>query len=258
MKLINLKDEILSWYTILDSSTIEDQDGWDKPYIYLDLAYEILKEHKKDIRRIDVISNLKRAIDHRIKRISDSYNFKLMNSLGLPKEYTQRMAFFGLIKPLMIDVILKIRNLIEHHYDNPPDAKRCEELADFVWYFLKATDYHSKFKATNVILHCDYEPGYDPIYWLGIDCKYPYQWQNLRISGWLLPDHIENDINKGFQVKLNELTPKLESLRSNYLEFDETWDLLDEKSFYIDGQFSSNFYKLHAHKVIKAFLHATH
>jgi hypothetical protein len=258
MESISLKEEILNWHPIIVSGTIKDQDDWDKSYTYLELAYEILKEHKKDIGRIDVISNLKRAIDHRIKRISRSYNFKNMNNLGLPNEYIQRMAYFDLIKPSMIDVILKIRNLIEHHYDKPPDAKRCEELSDFVWYFLKATDYHSKFKTTSVILDCDYEPGYDPIYWLGIDCSYPYQWQNLSIYGWLHPEHIELDNSKGFQVKLNKFTPKLESLRSNYLEYDETWELLDEKSFYIDGHFTPNLYKLHAGKIIKAFLNATH
>ncbi len=235
MDSIFIRKHVFDWNLRADHGTYRDQAGWDKPYEYLELAYDILAEHRKDIGRIDVLSNLQRAIDHRIKRISTIYSFKAMNSFGFPKEYVERLEVFGLIKPLMIDAIFKIRNQIEHHYHEPPDRKRCNELADFVWYFLKATDGCARYLIEGMILEHDYETGYSSAYWIAVNLRYPYDWKKVDVYGWLHPEDICFDSDEGIEIVTDRITYKSSADRPKDPDQAEVLDCLDANSVNFSG-----------------------
>lgn len=254
MNSIFIKPDVLNWKARVEHGTYEDQLDWDKPYQYLDLAYDILRLHQRDIGRIDILANLKRAIDHRIKRISKLYSFKMMNSFGFSKEYLERLEQLGLVKPLMIDAIYNIRNQIEHHYFDPPDKQRCAELADFVWYFLKATDSYVRYLVEGVILEFDYQPGYMPVYWVLMKFAYPYNWKKVSIRGWLHPDDLTPSPSNGVEVCVDRVLAKSDTERPIVEEAAELWDYLDDKAISFSGVITLD--KTNGQDILKAIFKA--
>jgi hypothetical protein len=91
-------------------------------------------------QRADVISNLKRAVDHRLKILNDLYCFKGIPLKDLPKEQLDVMERFGIVRQLMLGKLYDIRNAVEHEDSPPPSYDNTKQLAEFVWYFLRTTD----------------------------------------------------------------------------------------------------------------------
>ncbi|MFH1635688.1 MAG: hypothetical protein ABIG63_16980 [Chloroflexota bacterium] len=90
--------------------------------------------------RVDVISTLKRAVDIRIKDLNSKYQLRRMPLSNMPKRTTDVLATVGILRPLMVDKLMTIRNQVEHHDSDPPSLAQCSELVDFPWYFFRSTD----------------------------------------------------------------------------------------------------------------------
>jgi len=117
------------------------------PSEYVHRGYEIWRHAKKkiieapsDLDRIDCISSLKRAVNHRIKSITDAYAFSELPSVHGRKKTLEKLQEYGLVRPAIIQDLFDVRNIIEHNDADPPDLKKCEHYVDIVWYFLKSTD----------------------------------------------------------------------------------------------------------------------
>jgi hypothetical protein len=89
---------------------------------------------------IDGMVTLNRSIAHRLSRLNATYKFRNIKHPKKPKGLLEQLEFFGLIKPVMLIQIAAIRNSIEHQFKKAPTKKRCQELLDFAWYFLRSTD----------------------------------------------------------------------------------------------------------------------
>jgi hypothetical protein len=90
--------------------------------------------------RIDAIGALKRAIFYRVKSLRELYKLKSLPISNFPKDHFPQLNFLGIIKPRLMETLIEIRRVVEHHDRDPPELKRCLELAEFCWYFLRATD----------------------------------------------------------------------------------------------------------------------
>jgi len=236
MEKIFLKDSILNWKAMIEGGSYHVQEGWDRPYEYLEVAYNIINLHKKELELIDVISNLKRAIDNRIKKLSRDYNFKGMNQFGFPKDNFSKLECLGLAKPLMLDKIVSVRNIIEHQFKNPPDAKSCEEFAELVWYFLKSTDEKTRCRAKSIILKHDYKSGYESVYWLNFNVENEFDWSKIDVFGWVSSAHMIDDNESKFCINCSEIKSR---------------DLLTDDSIFISGTCIMD--TLHTADVITAF-----
>jgi hypothetical protein len=184
---IGLSTKIFSWKASTSSGTYSLQEGWDTPYKYFHLADNILKNHTDPFQLIDAISNLKRSIDHRLKKISSDYSLKKLNHFGVPSDTLSKLEHLQIARPAMLATIHSIRNQIEHGFREPPKIERCLELTDLTWYFLKSTDSHSRLIPDSFSLNYEYMPGYDSELWLEIYLSPLNDWESPRISGWLEP-----------------------------------------------------------------------
>lgn len=136
----SLSMEVLSWTASRLSSLVAEDSDWKTPYRYWKHAEHLLTYPNNEHFRIDCIGNLKRAIDHRLKRLASLYQFKKIPDPTKPSQLLDILGHFGIARPAMLREISKLRNLLEHQYESPPPQNRCLELVELAWYFLRSTD----------------------------------------------------------------------------------------------------------------------
>ncbi len=141
-KEIWLSRELLSWNfgstggSVIESSEkVRAYDIWNRANLSITNA-------KSTDDLSDGVLTLKRSLNQRIKKIEEIYNLaaKEKEIQNKPKGYIDLLFHLGIIRPLFIREIFEIRNSIEHDDSKPPTRRRCLELVDIVWYFLKSTD----------------------------------------------------------------------------------------------------------------------
>jgi len=126
-----------------------------------------------------VVTVLKRAVEFRIKHLNDRYRFKRIPIGAKPADIIAQLEFFGLIRPIMVQKLMQIRNLIEHMDAPPPPQAECAELVEFVWYFLKSTDRIAEMFPEGITFTED--EGEDTEIWLSSHVE---EWR-ITVRGWL-------------------------------------------------------------------------
>lgn len=137
---IDLIAEIKSKNFTYQSSSFIDESNVEKGYAIIDHAYEILKNKNDSLYLSDIVSNLRKAVNLRIKDLFcvlgvDNIKFPL----GKDKK-VEKLEMLGIVKPLLIKELILIRNGIEYDGENPPNQYDCQKLIDIVWYFYRSTD----------------------------------------------------------------------------------------------------------------------
>jgi len=136
---IDLVDEFLNNYLYCPTFTNIDSVSVQKGYQLITHAYSALKL-SDELYRCDAISNLRKAINYRVSELFSNLGVeKLELSLGKDRRF-EKLEVLGLVKPLLLNKLLLIRNDIEYNFKNPPSLDECEKLADVVWYLYKSTD----------------------------------------------------------------------------------------------------------------------
>jgi len=154
-----ISEVVLSWEPAVESSLYTGED-WAHPYSFLRHSEKLLSYAPEKHFLIDAVSNLKRAVDHRIKHISTTYKLKKTTCYSLKKNIWDTLAELEVIKPVMLGKLLEIRNEVEHQFSDPPSQARCIELSEFVWYFLRSTDSISKQVSDGPYLQESYDSPY--------------------------------------------------------------------------------------------------
>lgn len=134
--LYKIKDEDFSYA----SSSFQECLSIEKGYSIIDHAYDAINNNDDDLYLADAISNLRKAVNY---RITDIFNNLGINNLIMPlgkDKKLEKLEFLGIVKPLLINKLLTIRNGIEYEGANPPNKEECKELIDVVWYFYRSTD----------------------------------------------------------------------------------------------------------------------
>lgn len=135
-----LSPDIIEWDLFLQSWWSADKESIRRPYAHWAHAERILSSAESEFHLTDVVTTLKRAVDHRLRLLNDCYKWKRLPVQGLPKGQLQLLEFIGVARHMMINRLVEIRNRIEHADQSPPSCQDCIELVEFVWYFLKSTD----------------------------------------------------------------------------------------------------------------------
>ncbi|MEW2501676.1 MULTISPECIES: hypothetical protein [unclassified Amycolatopsis] len=124
------------------TSSVEDEAVAVRAYRHWRHAEELLDVATSEFHRIDIVTTLKRAIDHRVRSLREMYQLnRLRQVVGERKigdlETLQRL---NVSRQFMLGKLMLIRNAVEHQDAVPPAVAECRELVELVWYFLKSTD----------------------------------------------------------------------------------------------------------------------
>ncbi len=129
-----------------------------KGYKLIEHAYGLLK-HEDELYLSDAVSNLRKAYNYRLTDLFNNLGIDNLNfSLGKDRRL-QKLEKLGLVKPLLLQKLIDIRNDIEYNFKTPSKPE-CEELADVVWYFYKSTDRLSNYIPYNWVIEWQ-EDGFE-------------------------------------------------------------------------------------------------
>jgi hypothetical protein len=155
-----------------------------------------LREDPNEFARTDALTALKRGVDHRIRLLYSKYCFREIPVREKPSDPIELLAWLGLIRPTLLRELRLLRNAVEHEDAAPADTKTCQVLADFAWFFLKATDRYiqerietfSFYRDPNAIHH---------IHWVQVQVDASKSW-TFTVDGWLAPDQIKQVPHDGW------------------------------------------------------------
>ena len=149
-KLVYLDERFLSWNLWISSWVEIDGDVRARAEALLERSESHIRTHKSKDCRADCLLTLKRALNQRLKALEEIHEFKKLDIPDKPKNYFELMEKIGVVRPLLLEKLLKIRNNIEHDDSDPPSYNQCKEFVDVVWYFLKSTNKLVSIKAKTV------------------------------------------------------------------------------------------------------------
>lgn len=193
---------VLSWEPVVESLSGTGED-WDHPYSFLRHTEKLLSYTPEKHFLIDALSNLKRAVDHRIKHISTIYKLKKTTCYVLKKNIWDTLVELEVIKPVMLGKLLEIRNAVEHQFSDPPSQARCIELSEFVWYFLRSTDSISKQISTSFYLRDIKDSLYNP-YNICYNGNPENEWASTITAH--LPKDLISPVSKADYFEVSEIT----------------------------------------------------
>lgn len=188
-----LKNEVFYWYAESQGGSSTSNTDQARAYDLWERANSLLVGNEDDFHRADSISNLKRCLNQRLKFIEYVYGLKKIALDKSPKGYLEYLETFGLVRPFLLKNLMLIRNDIEHNDTQPPDLKRCKELVDIMWYFLKSTDGVLNWRKEDILFSDLTEDGYETQYWFDMRIDYDLN-HDVRVSGWF-PESLISDFS---------------------------------------------------------------
>lgn len=105
---------------------------------------------------------------------------------------------FGIVRPLLLKKLLKIRNDIEHEDSDPPSHNQCKEYVDVVWYFLKSTNRIVSMKSDDFIFNKLGGKNSETQYWISLEVR-DNLFNKVHVAGWVPKSYIRGSTkNKDF------------------------------------------------------------
>ena len=244
-----LCNSVLDWSATIESYGYTNAEDCQRAHELWKHAELFLKDDANEFNRVDVISNLKRCLNQRLKFIEQVYSLKKIALSDSPKGYLEYLASLGLVRPYMLKQLMLIRNDIEHNDAPPPNIERCRELLDLTWYFLKSTDSFVAWRKNDFILKKLTDEGDETQYWLNLKINFELDYA-IRINGWIPETLLSKEEKQGFTlIKLMAFGSK----KACWGESEKHTDKLDN-DFWINGTLKpSEKVRL---KVVKRCLHA--
>jgi hypothetical protein len=178
--------DVLEWRADKEGSTCCDEQKYARPYEIWSHAEQILSKPTKDLDLVDAITTLKRTIDHRSRHLNELYSFKTIPIKDKPSSLLESLSYFEIIRPIMLQRLIEIRNEVEHQDASPPSQNVCKEFLEFTWYFLRSTDQLVKSVADSFRLIPFGEDLFDYDYWLNVHTGPEKKW-TVEVRGWLYP-----------------------------------------------------------------------
>ena len=132
----------------------------------------------------DCLSNLRKSFTSRSKLIEQLYGLRVILDESERRPYLKLLAGVGVVRPALLEALLKARNAVEYQDARPPKLSRCLELVDAVWYFLRATDPLVTLVPSDMELAPPDEGSDKSIYRLNLTVRYKPKFE-VTVSGWL-------------------------------------------------------------------------
>lgn len=117
-------------------------------------------------QREDIVMTLRRCIGQREGLITRLYHLRRFPGRRAGEDVLDLLEALGLVRSFMARSLVAVRNTIEHEDLPPPEPERCRVLSEFVWYFLKSTDFFVRGRVQTVVCHS----------------KSRRNWRNLRLD----------------------------------------------------------------------------
>src|SRR5258706_16070804 len=131
---------VFNWDPMVESSSDYTSTAWKRSYELWSHAEQILSKPTTEFERANLIMNLRRAVDRRVRLLDQRYSFRSIPIKDKPSDVLALLEFVGAVRPRMLQKLIEIRNAVEHEDADPPDHETCEVFLEFTWYFLKSTD----------------------------------------------------------------------------------------------------------------------
>lgn len=207
--------EILSWDVFPEGgSRCGEKDSLiDRPYHLLRHAEDKITPTSSELDLIDAITTLKRAAFHRKAALEKIYELRQIPLSDLPKDPLERLAFFGLIRPMVLRTLIDIRNNIEHSDGRPPGVDRCKEMAEYIWYFLRSTDPLVRLIPDMYVLGTT-DSDYPEAHWVEVEMGPEKNWM-VQARGWLPDKLVSLSGVEGWCLIEGSMTRAGEQLRPN-------------------------------------------
>lgn len=182
---IYISPDISSWHAMPSSGLILPDKDKQRAYDHLHRAEHFLSLSNSNVADLtDSLSNLRRALTHRLQLIEKIYQLRAALEAGRKKPFLELLAEVGVVRPTLLRALLEARNAVEYRDRRPPSKKRCLELADSVWYFLRSTDPLVSVKRSYTEVGPT-EDGYlTDVYSLSFSITYSRRFR-IAVHGWL-------------------------------------------------------------------------
>lgn len=181
-----LSPEVLQWQSYGQGGKQPDISIRARAYEIWKHAEDLLRHAASDLQLVDVITTMKRAIDHRIRALDKAYAFRTIPIKDKPAELLDLLEFLEIIRPLMFRKLVEIRNAVEHEDATPPHYDTCQLFLEFAWYFLRSTDRMLAVISDSIQLFVLDE---DDEYWLDLEYGPDKTW-NPQVRGYVRSDLI--------------------------------------------------------------------
>lgn len=189
---------ILDWSAESSGGTVVQSGLRQRSYDHLARAEYFLKGGGAvaSADRADCISNLRKCLTHRLQLLEKLYGLRRIAESGKSRPYLQILAEFGVVRPVLLERLLRVRNAIEYRDAQPPTVARCKEFVDLLWYFLRSTDAILSLQRTDIQLSPTPREN-DPTFWCSPYVKYKPSLK-LEISGWIPSElFFKSAVNEG-------------------------------------------------------------
>jgi hypothetical protein len=151
----------------------------------------------------------------------------------------------------MLREVSEVRNLLEHHYKSPPPQRRCLELIEFAWYFLRSTDALSTSVLSDFVLHPN-SAAADEDEWVEVTYGPETDWK-CTVRGWVPAAYLSRSADLGITVNLNKLETAEELVSRAARDQLKTY-ARRETGLYLMGEISG---QSHVFKALTAMYFAT-
>ena len=244
-----LCDSVLDWSATIESYSYTNEADHLRAYDLWNHADLILTGNANEFNRVDVVSNLKRCLNQRLKFIEHVYSLKKIALSDSPKGYLEYLESLGLVRPYMLKQMMIIRNDIEHNDALPPNIERCRELLDLTWYFLKSTDNFIFWYKNNFTLNYLTDEVEETQYWLNLSINFKLD-HSIEINGWIPKVLLSEEKKQGYTlIELKDFVSKEPRWGGTEKHIDKR-----DNDFWINGSLKpSEKVRL---KVVKHCLHA--
>jgi hypothetical protein len=180
----------LDWPGVWGGGTSGEVGQWHRAYEMLRHVDRRLSGQPDEFARTDAVATLKRAVDHRIRVLDEKYGLRGLPVREKPEKILDLLEWVGLIRPAMFRKLIELRNAVEHEDHPPSDAENCRVLADFAWFFMKATDRYVQLVVERFVLKEDHSSP-SARHWIQVAVEPPRNWAP-HIDGWLPPSLISD------------------------------------------------------------------
>ena len=223
-----LTSEIFNWVTSVGTANVSRGREWFRAYDIWEHADLILQQTCTDLNLIDAITNLKRAVDHRLRLLDKLYKFKKIPMKEKPSDLLKILNYMDIVRPIMVEKLFQIRNAVEHEDASPPNCEVCVVFSEFVWYFLRSTDNLVR----EIVLNFNLYPAESEINLYSVECGMGIEhgW-NPTIGGWVPSQLISDESREGWLRITGEEFERLSDYLGNTQEsVSDQHDQIENKS----------------------------
>ena len=209
-------------------SGIKDE-SWRRVYSLLSHAEHLLEQSSSELFRVDAITILKRAVDHRLRLLDEIYEFRRIPIGNKPSGNLELLNYLGIVRPKMVQKLIEIRNSIEHEDTDPPGEEVCFDFLEFTWYFLRSTDLLARRSIQTIHLRMpELEPQY---YTVSIEFDPKGSWIP-KLFAWVVPSMIsERPVDDWLTLKVERTITRGAMVAREGRPVDPTdWDLYRGKN----------------------------